>query len=263
MAIEVFNRYEHKYLTDAETYKRIVDIMDRYMELDKYNNGHKPYTIANIYYDTFDDYLIRKSLSSPIYKEKLRLRSYGIPAEKTPVYLEIKKKCNGIVNKRRTTLKLKEAYDFLESGTLPQIREYMNTQVMSEIEYFLSVYSLIPKVYIAYDRIAYFEKNNPDLRISFDQNIRTRRDNLHLECGDNGRQLLNKGIYLMEVKTSTAKPLWLSEILDKYNIKRTSFSKYGTEFKDYITDTDSKNNIKNIVYINSYDFVSERRVYNE
>lgn len=128
MAIEVFNRYEHKYILDRATYRQVIEIMDMHMELDKYNAGPKPYTIANIYYDTADDYLIRKSLSKPVYKEKLRLRAYGVPDRDTKVFLEIKKKYKGIVNKRRTTLKLDEAYRFIQSGRVPPIQDYMNEQ---------------------------------------------------------------------------------------------------------------------------------------
>lgn len=231
MPIEVFNRFEHKYLLDDETYKKVTAVMDKHMVLDKYNIDRKPYTIANIYYDTPDDYLIRKSLSKPKYKEKLRLRSYGVPDGDSKVFLEIKKKYNGIVNKRRTVLTLNEAYSFAESGNPPCLKEYMNGQVINEISYFLSVYDLSPKLYLAYDRVAYFEEGNPDLRISFDCNIRSRRDSVALEKGDFGTPLLPKGLWLMEIKTSLAKPLWLTHMLNELDIKRTSFSKYGTEFK--------------------------------
>ena len=230
MAIEVFNRHEQKYLLDEDTFQKVIEVMDEYMMPDKYNVNHKPYTISNIYFDTEDDYLIRTSLSKPNYKEKLRLRSYGVPSNDSQVFLEIKKKFNDIVNKRRTVLKLSEAYNFISSGKPPELKEYMNTQVLKEIEYFLQVYRLKPKVYLAYDRIAYFEKYNNDLRISFDKNIRTRRYDVALEDGDYGEALLPDGVYLMEVKTSKAMPLWLTDMLAKYNIKKRSFSKYGTEF---------------------------------
>lgn len=240
MAIEIFNRYEHKYLLDRKTYEKVIEVMDAHMELDSHNQNHEPYTIANIYYDTDDDYLIRKSLSKPVYKEKLRLRSYGVPNKSAKVFLEIKKKYNGLVNKRRTQLKLDEAYVFVSSGEEPQTAEYMNKQVISEIEYFLHMYNLKPKLYLAYDRIAYFEKGNPDLRISFDKNIRTRRYDVHLEDGDYGEPLLDDELYLMEIKTAMAKPLWLTEMLTKFNIKRTSFSKYGTEFKHLVQSKNKK-----------------------
>ncbi len=227
MPIEVFNRFEHKYLLDAQTYEKVIKVMDEHMELDKYNSDHKPYTITNIYYDTFDDYLIRKLLSKPEYKEKLRLRSYGVPTLDTKVFLEIKKKYAEIVNKRRTVLTLDEAYEFIRTGKPPILKEYMNEQVLNEIAYFLSFYELSPKLYLAYDRVAYFEQGNPDLRISFDSSIRSRRYNVGLEKGDYGSLLLNDGTYPMEVKTSLAKPLWLTHMLSGLNIKRSSFSKYG------------------------------------
>jgi len=231
MAIEVFNRYEHKYLLDRGTYEKMLAVMDEHMELDVHNENHEPYTIANIYYDTNDDYLIRKSLSKPIYKEKLRLRAYGVPQMSDKVYLEVKKKYRGIVNKRRTTLKLKEAYAFTRTGEEPEIKDYMNKQVVDEIAYFLNTYDLSPKLYLAYDRIAYFEKGNPDLRISFDCNIRSRRYDVQLESGDYGEKLLSDNLYLMEIKTARAVPLWLTRALTEYGIKRRSFSKYGTEYK--------------------------------
>ena len=238
MAIEVFNRYEHKYMLDRETFEKVIKILDENMYMDSHNKDHTPYTISNIYFDTPDDYLIRNSLSKPEYKEKLRLRAYGIPNENSKVYLEIKKKFKGIVNKRRTTLRLSEAYDFVSTGKAPEPKEYMNTQVLHEIEYFLKVYDLSPKLYLAYDRIAYFERDNKDLRISFDMNIRSRRYDLRLEDGDFGERLLDGEFYMMEIKTSLAKPLWLTHMLDELNIKRRSFSKYGTEYKNMINRTD-------------------------
>lgn len=243
MAIEVFNRFEHKYILDYETFKKVISVMDAHMVLDSHNKNHMPYTIANIYYDTDDDYLIRTSLSKPKYKEKLRLRAYGVPKENEKVYLEIKKKYNGIVNKRRTMLLLGEAYDFVKTGIAPVAQSYMNGQVIKEITYFLKVYDLEPRLYLAYDRIAYFEKGNADLRISFDTNIRSRRYDLRLDYDDYGEWLFKENLYLMEIKTSLAKPLWLTDMLTELHIKRRSFSKYGTEFKQYINTAPQKNKI--------------------
>lgn len=234
MAIEVFNRYEHKYIIDKEIFEKVIKILDEHMDMDSHNKDYTPYTISNIYYDTCDDYLIRTSLEKPEYKEKLRLRSYGVPDENSTVFLEIKKKFNGVVNKRRTKLKLDEAYEFLKSGKAPPAKGYMNIQVIRELEYFLKIYKVSPKVYLAYDRIAYFEKENTNLRISFDMNIRSRRYDLAFEKGDYGERLLPEDVYLMEVKTSLAKPLWLTHMLTELDIKRERFSKYGTEFKKMI-----------------------------
>lgn len=236
MAIEIFNRYEHKYKLSSETFYRVIDIMDKHMKLDPHCKNHSHYTIANIYYDTRDNALIRESLSKPFYKEKLRLRSYGVPDIDSLVFLEIKKKFKGIVNKRRTTIRLGEAYEFLRTGIKPPLKNYMNQQVMNELEYFINYHSLEPKVYIAYDRIAYFEKGNDDLRISFDINIRTRRHDIALEAGDSGSRLLDDDIYLMEVKTGLAKPIWLCRMLSELGIMDASFSKYGTEYTNMLRE---------------------------
>lgn len=234
MAVEVFNRYEHKYLLSRETFKALLPEIKKHMQLDPYNTNDKPYTITNIYYDTPDDFLIRHSLAKPPYKEKLRLRAYGVPDASSFVFLEIKKKFNSIVNKRRTALTLAEAYSFTLADMRPPHRPHMNRQVMDEIEYFLSVYPVIPKLYLAYDRIAFFEKNNPDLRISFDTSIRSRRYDVALEKGDYGALLLPEACYLMEIKTALAVPLWLTKLLADFSLCRSSFSKYGTEYQQYV-----------------------------
>lgn len=234
MAIEVFNRFEYKYRIDEKMLTRVIDEIEKHMVTDSYCKNHSLYTIANIYYDTGDSYLIRQSLSKPPYKEKLRLRSYGVPDMDSEAYLEIKKKVKGLVNKRRTALKLGETYDFVKSGAKPVKREYMNGQVLNELEYFLRIHDVAPKTYIAYDRLAYFGKGSDDLRISFDTNIRSRRSELRLELGDHGSLLLDKGLYIMEIKTSLAMPVWLADMLTELGIHRTSFSKYGTEYKEYL-----------------------------
>ncbi|MFD0674615.1 polyphosphate polymerase domain-containing protein [Cohnella sp. GCM10027633] len=234
MAIEVFNRYETKYLMNTEAFHEIYRRLLEYMEPDEHNKNGDCYAISNLYYDTEHHSLIRSSLSKPKYREKLRIRAYGTPAADAKVYLELKKKVFGLVNKRRTALKLPEAYAFAGTGQAPELRSYMNKQVVREIEYFLGRYELRPMVYLAYDRIAMFARGNRDLRISFDTNIRSRRHDLKLESGDYGQQLMEPGQWLMEVKAEKTVPLWLSKLLSELGMFRTSFSKYGNEYKKTI-----------------------------
>ena len=234
MAIEVFNRVEKKYLIDESTYQTFRELIEPYMETDAFCSDDKFYSINNIYYDTDSNELIRNSIEKPVYKEKLRLRSYGIPTPDDMVFLEIKKKFNGVVNKRRTVIGLSRAYDLLDNGIVPDERDYLNMQVVRELKYFIGFYNPVPKLFLKYDRKALFGKEDRDLRITFDKNIRTRRDNLRLETGDDGELLLEEGTLLMEIKTTTSFPLWLTSILTKYEIKGVSFSKYGTEYKKFI-----------------------------
>lgn len=239
-SIEVFNRVEHKFMINRETYLKLREMLDGYVYEDGFSTNGGFYTICNIYYDTATDELIRKSLEKPIYKEKMRLRSYGQANSYSKVFLEIKKKYNGVVNKRRTTLQLNEADEFIKTYKHPPIKEYMNAQVLNEIEYFMNFYKPVPKVYIAYDRSALFCKDDPELRITFDTNIRTRRDELRLDSKIYGDQLLEDGCWLMEIKVHGAYPLWLVEILNKCGVQKNSFSKYGTEYKNYLKYNDNK-----------------------
>lgn len=231
MAIEVFNRFENKYMLDTDTFEKLQGRLSEHMRLDAYNEERETYTITNLYYDTPDSHLIRASLGKPRYKEKLRLRAYGVPEPGAKVYVEIKKKVSGLVNKRRSALKLEEAYAFLRSGELPEKQPWQNYQVLREIDYLLQSHKLHPMLYLAYDRRAYFGTGQSDLRISFDRNIRTRRYDLALEAGDYGVPLLEPDQWLMEIKVAMSIPIWLCRLLSDYQIYPTSFSKYGREYQ--------------------------------
>lgn len=241
MIIETFNRYEKKYLITASDAERLFSMLSEHMCCDSYcENGNK-YTISNIYYDTPDSSLIRNSLSKPKYKEKLRLRAYGIPDLDTRVFFEIKKKYKGIVNKRRSVFTLREAYAFAGQPEDISLKDYMNPQIIKELQYFLTVHKCEPKVYIAYDRAAYFSTDG-DIRISFDSNIRTRRYDLRLEAGDYGDSLIPPEYRVMEIKASGNYPLWLCDILTQLRLSMTGFSKYGTEYNRFIQSGRAINN---------------------
>lgn len=170
-----------------------------------------------------------------MYKEKLRLRSYGIPQDNDKVYLEIKKKWKGVVYKRRVSMTLEESNRYINHGIKPTT----DCQILREIDYFISFYKPNPKVYLAYDRMALYCMEDPNIRITFDKNIRSRNTNLDLANGDYGNYLLEKDNYLMEIKVPGAYPLWLADILSKLEIYPKSFSKYG---KVYITQLQKEGN---------------------
>lgn len=232
MAIEVFNRTEIKYILTDEQKNKLMDILPLYMNSDPFNKDGKTYTICNLYLDTLSDELITKSLEKPAYKEKLRLRSYGTIGLNDNCFLEIKKKFQGVVNKRRTTMTLSQAYEYFQNRTKPE-HEKLNKQVFNEIDYAMSQYNAIPKVFISYDRLAFFAKADTDFRLTLDRNIQTRRTDLRLDSPIYGDQLLQEGQWLMEAKAFKTFPLWFVKFLSENRIYSSSFSKYGTEFKKY------------------------------
>lgn len=245
MAIKSFKRYEKKYLLKKEQYDELIKRLEEYMDADEHCQNGKNYSIYNIYYDTDDNNVIRHSISKPYYKEKLRLRSYKVPKKPTDkVFLELKKKINGCVNKRRVVLTLEEATRFLENGIRPKKEDFMSEQVLNEIEYYLSRNKVSPKVYISYSRKAYFSKTDRSFRLTFDSKIITRRDCLKLEAGSFGDELLEQEQYLMEVKILGAIPLWLVSILSDLEIYSTKFSKYGNEYMRYCENKDKKSEVR-------------------
>lgn len=219
----VFERYESKYLLSGFQHQRLGEMLQGHMARDQYGR----HTICTIYYDTRDFDIIRHCLSKPGFKEKLRLRSYGVPKEGQTVYLELKKKLSGITYKRRVPLTLEEAGDYLSGGAMPEGKG----QILREIDWYMRQRDTQPRVLISYDRVALHGLEDPAFRLTIDANIRWRDSDLRLDQGDQGQALLLPGNYLMEVKTLNALPLWFTRILSGLKIYPISFSKYGNIYQ--------------------------------
>lgn len=229
MHLQTFKRYEDKFLLNEEQYDRLMNRLAPHMRLDSFC-ADGSYSICNVYFDTADNEILRRSVSKPYFKEKLRLRSYGVPAdENSTVFLELKRKIGGEVSKRRASLSYGEARRYLETGEKPQKLSYTDIQVLRETDRFLEEFKVYPAVAISYDRIAMFGMEDHDLRITFDTNLRARRENVSLEKG--GELLLPENIRLMEIKIPGAMPVELARTLSELGIFSRSFSKAGTEYK--------------------------------
>lgn len=237
MAKNTFARKEIKFLLDLSQYEGLMKEIPKYMNPDKYCIDGKEYGVYNIYYDTCDDFLIRESLEKPYYKEKIRLRSYYSPASPDDiVFLEIKKKIGGIVAKRRVTMTLAESAEYLKTGEKPESNKYITEQVFSELDAFLRMYNVAPKQYISYQRTAFFGKDDSDFRLTFDRKITERRHDLSLSCESYGNQIIRSDQRLMEIKVSDGVPEWLIRKLSEFKIYKTSFSKYGKAYQNFIYD---------------------------
>jgi SPX domain protein involved in polyphosphate accumulation len=218
----IFKRYELKYLLSKEQRMMVEQAMADHMTADVH--GHS--TILSLYLDTPDYRLVRRSIEKPFYKEKLRLRSYGVADPDTTVFVELKKKCDSIVYKRRIGMTEQETADYLLSH-----HTSADSQISREISYCLQHYEhLAPKVLLSYERDAFYGDGDPSFRITFDENILWRDYDTDLTSGVYGTPILDEGQSLMEVKTAGAIPLWLVHVLSENRIYRTSFSKYGSAY---------------------------------
>ena len=241
-ANNLFKRIEKKYLLSGEKYRQLMEALKDYIEPDEYAHN----TICSMYYDTPDFRLIRTSNEKPFYKEKLRVRSYGVPQKDGEVFVEVKKKYDGVVYKRRLKMELDEAEHYLDEGSRPvnflekcgsSQKDDNKKQIYNEINYFRNFYGDIgPAMFLSYERDAFFARDNRDLRITFDSDITYRCDDLDLSKGIYGKKLIQPDQHLMEIKIPGAMPLWLSHILDDLNIRSSSFTKYGNAYKQELTD---------------------------
>lgn len=219
-----FKRYEMKYLLTEEQKHAVLDGMKKYMKLDTYGRT----TIRNLYFDTDTFRLIRRSLEKPAYKEKLRIRSYQKVTSDDPVFVELKKKYKSVVYKRRLVLPEKVVTEaFRNRYALPD-----HSQIGEEIGYFRRYYrTLNPTVFLSYEREAYYALDGSDFRVTFDENILYRQEELSLKSEVYGNLILQEGTTLMEIKTAGGMPLWMSRILTENRIYKTSFSKYGEAYR--------------------------------
>ena len=244
----VFKRKEIKYLLSREKRNALLPILEAHMEPDAFAHS----SISNLYYDTPDFRMVRRSLEKPMYKEKLRLRSYGTPENTSTVFPEIKKKAMGIVYKRRISLPYQEAVSFLSGqqiastdtcdGTTQQIAstdmcDGTTRQILHELDWMLASYeNLAPRVFLSYERDSYKGVSDPSLRLTLDQDILFRTDRLDLREGAFGEAILLPDQTLMEVKISNAAPLWLAQALSEIGIFPVSFSKYGRAYERICRD---------------------------
>ena len=219
-----FKRYELKYLLNKKEKEEILLAMKPHMKLDDYGRT----VIRNIYFDTENFRLIRRSLEKPVYKEKLRIRSYKPVQITDPVFVEIKKKYKSVVYKRRLLLPEKTVMESFRTGEpLP-----VCSQIGDEIQYFREYYkNLQPSVFLSYEREAFYSLDGSDFRVTFDENILYRRNDISLGSEIYGHPLLGKQQTLVEIKTSGGIPLWMSETLTKHHLYKTSFSKYGSAYQ--------------------------------
>ncbi|MFP4697135.1 MAG: polyphosphate polymerase domain-containing protein [Eubacteriales bacterium] len=231
MGKEVFNRHELKYVLDVNHFDDILQDLSQYIVTDPYGDEDGFYTISSIYYDTVDDLFHYERMKGQTFRQKVRLRTYNKPDNNSDVYLEIKKKFKAVVNKRRVVMPLNDAYKFLNNdyNNIYELKA-SNYQILKEVLFLKSHYKLVPKVTISYERQAFIGIKDNDLRITFDSNIRKRKENMGLEKGNYGERYIKSKYLIFEIKTSKRIPLWLSRILSKYNCCLESFSKYSNSY---------------------------------
>lgn len=236
LALTTFQRKEMKFLISEEQMNLLLKEIGNEFVYDEFCKNGTWYLIRNIYLDTEENQLIHLSIMKPTYKEKIRIRKYGYYNDQKDVYfLEMKKKAQGIVFKRRILFSKEELETFLKTKKVLTSHNAFSKQVMNEFIYLFQQHELLPKLFLTYERLALKGKNDPTLRMTFDRNILTRRADFDFDK-EGGESLLKEHQIIMEIKFENAMPLWLAHLLATHHIYKTSFSKYGQEYQKYVLE---------------------------
>lgn len=232
--INIFSRYERKFLLTLEQKQNIDQFLKSNMAYDIYSPDGKAYGIYNYYLDTEGFEVIRHSIAKPAYKHKIRMRYYdNYATHDTQVFLEIKSKADKRVNKRRIQLTLGDAHTYLINNQKLSFNDYLSNQIFKELDYLIHKEDLSPKTYIEYQRVAYID-NHSDLRITIDSHLWFQDVDQKLELIGEKRPLIPGDLFLMEVKAGQGFPLWLVKYLSSQSLFSQSFSKYGRAFQHYL-----------------------------
>lgn len=213
MVKKVFERFEEKYLISESMMHILLNQNKDKLKKDTYYES----LIQNIYYDTPNYDFLKSALDKQEYKEKLRVRTYNQITKDSQVFVEIKKKSNSIVYKRRTTLSYEH---YINDGITG------NNQVFNEVAWLKNRYHLEPMLYISYLRHAFVGIDDPSFRITFDQNILYRNEAVSLSSHPLSKDITPYKQMVMEIKTCGSLPLWLVDFLNTNQIYPTHYSKY-------------------------------------
>ncbi|MDR2587212.1 MAG: polyphosphate polymerase domain-containing protein [Coriobacteriales bacterium] len=235
--LNVFERQEKKYLLEAGMAEKLLARCGSALEPD----GRSSILIRSLYLDTPSHLLIRRSIEKPVFKEKLRVRSYGIIQDDNhPVFLEIKKKYRKTVYKRRVLMTLRDARRFVEDGVVPlsslrgdNAKVALNRQIINEMYGALECYgALTPSFLVGYERRAYcYHATGVSLRLTLDSNLGWGKGSWDVEDMRGAHPLLPPAACLMELKTTAPLPLPLTHALDALHLYPRGFSKAAQAYR--------------------------------
>jgi hypothetical protein len=232
MRLKRENRYELKFVIRCEQQKALFADLAAFLEPDENGDKSGAYTVTSLYYDTEDFKAYWDKLEGHRFRRKVRVRVYGeAPVTlQTPCYVEIKQRLNSILQKKRACLPYGNAVDFQRFARELDVPA-ADQQVLDEVYYLASTLKLQPTCVVRYTRRALNgNETYPDLRITFDSNLRCRSHALSLLDGEHGENkfFLDPHCGILEIKANYTIPYWLAQLISKYRCTPRRFSKYCT-----------------------------------
>jgi len=253
------NRHEEKYVLDFVTYFKILKELKVLFKGDSYGDKTGKYKVISLYYDTTNLDFFWEKVDGEEIRSKLRLRTY-VPnspdkaknSKKNPLFLEIKKKKNCNVFKKRINIDIDFAEKFINNPFFDT--KFINSlsendkKALGEIAYLKSKLALRPMLLVYYDRQAFVSKDNLNVRVTFDTNIRYREKDLSLRTRPSDKHILHPSLAVMEIKYSNYLPLAIVQILQKYKCESHPFSKYCNGINNLVCEKPVLGEIYGVVY---------------
>lgn len=236
----VLERYEAKYTIPIEMVDAVSRFIEPYCSMDAYSEKSHDlyYTINSLYFDTPDYLFLRLRLTKSDNRFNMRVRTYGEDPI-LPWFLEIKHKRGDIMKKYRAKIHSEHLETMLNTPEMLRHHVKNEKEENNRILFYklVQTYNAEPKVLIQYRRKAYISDTEEYARVTFDKDIRSMEQPGHCPLPDDNRlQPCDfETIYdtqtnvILELKCYTSfVPLWMLDLIRKFNLNRRGFSKYMT-----------------------------------
>lgn len=235
------SRYECKYLVSPEVANDIRWFIEPFMVPDRYAQerpGYR-YPICSLYFDTLDLHLYRQTAAGEKNRFKLRVRSYSDdPA--TPVFLEVKRRINDVILKRRAKLPREVASAMLATGITDRL-EGSTRELLADLDFFsghLTVAAATPFLRIRYLREAYEAKGGDPLRITFDTEIAwLPTPAVDFQLGAEGWIQTPVPGTVLEIKFTDRYPAWVGGMIREFGLNRQSVAKYVLSVDSFFAES--------------------------
>ena len=238
--IRSFNRFELKYIIPQSIVSEFIQAMGEYVYPDSNCTDEYGYPIYSLYCDSPNLSFFWEKIEGLKFRRKVRFRRYS---NDPGVFLEIKQRVGHTLQKRRVRWPLERVVQTFCANAIDDIDidHEQREPVVSEILFLWRYYGLQPCMEISYRRRAFFAAFEPDLRITFDTRVQYHAGEFDITCPFTiGKYILEPDLAIMEVKFSDKAPIWLSNLIGKYQLHQVRLSKYCTAidrayFKGHMT----------------------------
>jgi SPX domain protein involved in polyphosphate accumulation len=236
------HKREIKYLLPMEMLPKVRDFLMPYMRLDKFagSKNDPDYTVRSIYFDTRKLKFYHEKKDGLQKRIKVRIRSYNTYSTESIAFLELKRKDGVYIFKNRFPVFVNQLKDVLNGGVFENEVALKSREKDREMFlYQMNSKSLIPVVLVVYEREAYHCKFNPDLRITFDKNVRSVKPQSSISIFEKDNfEMTFRNKFVLELKYNKQFPGWLISMIKNLHLQSCSVSKYALSIDKHL-DVDS------------------------